>query len=196
MKNRTKYFNLIILSAIILLVGLAACDTNNNYFNPKEALQAEQELLDRYYNEMMDNEMVRLDSLTAVAIDTIDNRYESGLMMFHTKIGEGDSIKAYKTVGFRYNRYEIAIVTDTVTNIETTVEVLRESNEYNITPFTFTTYPVGGIPAPGSSVFPGINEAIMQMNLYGKAKVVLPSTIADNQFRTHIFELEVTYLEQ
>ncbi|MBK3518104.1 FKBP-type peptidyl-prolyl cis-trans isomerase [Carboxylicivirga marina] len=190
--NKRKVFNQTILAVFVLSVGFASCETNNNYFNAKEALEQEQALLERYYNEEMENGLSRLDSTTAVTVDTVDHRYESGMMMYHTHIGEGDSIGAYKTVGFRYNRYQIFIDTDTITNEETTVEVLLESNEYSITPFSFTTYPVGGAPVAGSNVFPGVNEAIMHMRLFGKAKVVLPSTIADNQFQPHIFEIEVT----
>ncbi|WP_430815986.1 hypothetical protein [Carboxylicivirga sp. RSCT41] len=188
--DRRKTFNLTILCAIALFISFAACDDNNNYFNVQEAIEAEQELLDRYYNEEMDNGMSRLDSTTAVVLDTIDNRFQSGLMLYHTHIGEGDSIGAYRTVGFRYKRYQIAI--DTTDNADKTVEVLMESNEFSISPFTFTTYPVGGSPVAGTSVFPGINEAILEMRLFGKAKVVLPSSIADGQYSPHIFELEVT----
>jgi len=197
-----KNFNPIIVITTILLLGFYACDSNNNFFNPAEALEAEQELLDRYYNEIMDDDLTRLDSLTAVSIDTVDHRRESGMMLFHSKIGVGDSIKAYKNVGFRYRNYAIGLTIDTVvvgtdtTFVEKTIEVLRESNENATGPFTFVTYPVGGVPAAGSNVFPGVNEAVMHMKLYGKAKVVLPSPIADNQFSTHIFELEVTYMEQ
>lgn len=203
MKTGNRFFNLIILFAITFLIGFAACNDSYNYFNVKEALAAEQELLERYYDEEMDNGLSRLDSLTAASIDTVDHRFESGLMMFHTELGEKDQpVEAYKTVGFRYTNYAIALQMDTLvdgvdtTFVEKTVEVFRESNEYAISPFTFTTYPVGGVPGAGSNVFPGVNEAVLHMNLFGKAKLVLPSLIADNQYNTHIFELEVTYLEQ
>jgi hypothetical protein len=188
--NRRKTFNLLILSAIILVIGFAACDDDNNYVNPKELIAAEQELLERYYNEEMDNGLSRLDSTTAVAIDTIDHRLESGLMLYHTHIGEGDSIGTYKTVGFRYNRYVIAI--DTTNNAEKTFEILAESNQYSTSPLTFTTYPVGGTPAPGTSIYAGVNEAITHMRLFGKAKIVMPSSLGDNQFQPFVFEIEVT----
>ncbi|MCU4157941.1 hypothetical protein J1N10_18350 [Carboxylicivirga sp. A043] len=196
--NRRKTFNLTIISAIALLISFAACDDNNNYFNIKEAIAAEQELLERYYDEEMDNNLSRLDSTTAVAIDTVDHRFESGMMLYHTHIGEGDSIGAYKTVGFRYTNYAIGLTNDTIiiendTIVnEVTREFARESNIYSNTPFTFTTYPVGGVPAASSNVYAGVNEAIMHMRLFGKAKVVMPSSLADNQYQPHVFEIEVT----
>ncbi|MCG8581066.1 MAG: hypothetical protein MI866_14195 [Bacteroidales bacterium] len=197
--DRRKTFNLTILFAIGLLISFAACDDNNNYFNVQEAIEAEQELLERYYDEEMENGLSRLDSMTAVAIDTVDNRLESGMMLYHTHIGEGDSIGAYKSVSFRYTNYAIGVMikdtlvvgTDT-TFIEKTVEFERENNIYSISPFTFTTYPIGGTPAAGSNVYAGVNEAVMHMRLFGKAKVVMPSSLADNQFSPHVFEIEVT----
>ncbi len=193
MKNRTKYFNLILLSAIVLLVGFAACDSNNNYINPKELIAEEIELLDRYYNEEMHSGMTRIDSMTAASIDTLDNRLESGLMLFHTKIGEGDSIKVFNKVGYRFALYNIAQDSTGVT-----YESYNGSNEYATAPASYTTFLLNdGTSARTTGVPLGLNEALLNMRLGGEAKIVLPSSIGGvSGYYTTIYELKVTYLEQ
>jgi|GEM_PF-4527973 len=201
MNNTYNTIKKIFIPAVVAVILMTACENNNNNFiNPKELLAAEQALLDRYYNEIIRNDSTRLEVMSAEAIDTVDHRFESGMMLFHTKIGIGDSIKAYKKVGFRYSNYGIVLQNDTVikgtdtTFVEVTAEKLRESNEYSVSPFTFTTFPVGS--SANSGAYLGVNEAILHMKLYGKTKVVMPSTLADKQFKSHIFEIELTYLEQ
>ncbi|MCT4644457.1 MAG: hypothetical protein N4A74_05665 [Carboxylicivirga sp.] len=202
MKNYKLNIKPVLLVALTLILGFYACDDNNNYINPKELIAAEQELLDRYYNEIIRNDSTRLQIMTAEAIDTIDLRLQSGLLLFHTEIGTGDSVKAFKEVGFRYSNYGIILQNDTVINgtdttfVEKTAEALRETNKYGSAPFTFRTFPSGSAAAANANVYLGVNEAIMHMKLYGKAKVVMPSTLADNQFNPHIFEIDLTYLEQ
>ncbi len=196
MKNRTKYFNLFILSAIALLVGFASCNDNNNYINPKELIEAELELLDRYYNEEMESGLTRIDSMTAAAIDTVDNRMESGLMLFHTKIGEGDSIKIYNKVAYRYKRYAIA-----QDSLDVTYEApagLDWNNEYANAPMFYTTYLLNdGTSANSTGVPLGINEALLNMRFGGEAKIVLPSSIGGvSGYYTTIYDIRVTYLEQ
>ncbi len=193
MKNRTKYFNLFILSAIALLVGFASCNDNNNYINPKELIEAELELLDRYYNEEMESGLTRIDSMTAAAIDTVDNRMESGLMLFHTKIGEGDSIKIYNKVAYRFSAYNIA-----QDSTDVTYEAYAGSNEYANAPMSYTTYLLNdGTSANSTGVPLGINEALLNMRFGGEAKIVLPSSIGGvSGYYTTIYDIRVTYLEQ
>jgi len=190
MKKYNKYIQLLVIAAF---VGFVACNDTNNYINPKELIEAEQVLLEQYYNEMMDNDMTRLDSLSAEAVDTVDHRFESGLMLFHTKIGDGDSIKLFKRVGYRFNAYNI--VQDST---EVTYESFAGTNEYATAPATYTTYILNDAGSANSTGVPlGINEAIQHMRLNGECKVVLPSPIGGvNGYYTTIYEIKVTYLEQ
>ena len=174
-----------------MLVGFAACSEDRDYFNPKEALEAEKQLLIRYYNEPMGNGMTRLDSMSAAAVDTVDHRLESGLMLFHTKIGEGDSVKLFKKVGYRFTAYKIKQDT-----LDVTHEVYQGSNEYANSPATYRTFLINDAQTAGNEKVPlGINEALLHMCFKGKSKIVLPSTIAGSQFEPYVYEIEVTYLE-
>ncbi|WP_430811779.1 MULTISPECIES: hypothetical protein [unclassified Carboxylicivirga] len=196
MKNRNKYFNLIIVAAVVTLVGLSACESNSNYINPKEYIEAELKLLDEYYNEEMANGLSRLDSMSAAAIDTVDHRLESGLMLYHTKIGEGDSVKVFKRVAYRFTAYDI--VKDSIDGGLKTVERYLGTNDFDTAPVSFTTYIIGdAASAQQTGVSLGINEAIQHMRYGGEAKIVVPSAIAGFQgYDTYIYELRVTYLEQ
>lgn len=175
-----------------MFVGFVACRDNNKYINPKELIDAELALLDRYYNQMMDNEMTRLDSMSAIAIDTVDNRFESGLMLFHTKIGDGDSVKLFKRVGYRFKAYSV-----TEDSLGVTRETYSGSNEYAAAPTTYVTYILNDANAANSTkVALGINEALQHMRLNGESKIVLPSTIGGvNGYFSTVYEIKVTYLE-
>lgn len=193
MKNKKIDIKLILIAVLTLTIGFSACNSNNNFVNPKELIEAEQQLLDRYYNEMMSNDMVRLDSMTAAALDTMDHRFESGLMLFHTKIGDGDSIKIFNKVGYRFTAYNIAQDT-----LDVTYEAYAGSNDYSNAPVSYTTYLLNDAASANATGVPlGINEALLNMRYGGEAKVVLPSAIGGvNGYYTTIYELRVTYLEQ
>ncbi|TRX70809.1 hypothetical protein [Carboxylicivirga sp. M1479] len=189
-----KLFKQIIFPVLIGgALFMSACETNSNYINPKELIEAEQELLDRYYHEGMHSGMTRIDSMTAASIDTVDHRFESGLMMFHTKIGEGDSIKVFKRVGYRFTAFNIAQDEET----DVTYEAYAGTNESSYSPASYTTFPVNDAgSASGTGVPLGLNEALLHMRFGGEAKIVLPSEIGGvNGYYTTIYELRVTYLE-
>jgi len=190
MKNYNTYIQTLL---VILFVGFVACSDNRKYVNPKEMIEAEQVLLDRYYNETMGSGRTRLDSMSAAALDTVDHRFESGLMLFHTKFGDGDSIKLFKRVGYRYTAY---IVRDTSGY---TYEELLGTNEYEISPATYQTYIINDAASarqPGNPPL-GINEALQHMRMNGECKIVLPSSIGgNNNYKTTVYEIKVTYLEQ
>ncbi|WP_439185135.1 hypothetical protein [Carboxylicivirga taeanensis] len=193
MKNNKIRYNLILLSAIALLVGAAACNDNNNYINPKELIAEELELLDRYYNEKLQDGSIRLDSMSAAAIDTVDHRLESGLMLFHTKVGGGDSIRTFQKVAYRFSAFNIAQDSTGVT-----YEAYAGTNEYAEDPASYTTFPVNDAATANASGVPiGLNEALLHMRFGGEAKIVLPSSIGGvNGYYTTIYELKVTYMEQ
>jgi len=140
----------------------------------------------------MENDMSRLDSMSAAAVDTVDHRFESGLMLFHTKIGDGDSIKLFKKVGYRFKAYSVADTSGV------TYEAYNGTNEYAITPTTYRTYILNDAATANSSGVPlGINEALQHMRLNGESKIILPSTIGGvNGYFSTIYEIKVTYLEQ
>jgi hypothetical protein len=179
----------VLVSVLGIVAVLWGCEKERTYVSPQEYLDRETELLNRYYNEEMPNGLSRLDVTTAEAIDTVDKRNESGMMLYHTKIGTGDSIKAYKKVGYRFKKYAV------VDSSGVTLEYLVNSNYYSYAQSDFTTYPI--YQQSGSAIEPGINEAVQHMRLYGESKVVVPSPIGLNaQYTTYVYEIEVTYLGQ
>jgi len=190
MKNYKIYIQVVV---IVMFIGLVACNDNNNYFNPKEAIEKEQVLLDDYYSELMLSGRTRLDSMSAEAIDTVDQRFENGMMLFHTEIGDGDSVKVFNEVGYRYTMYEIK--QDESGKV---YEIPVGSNEYANSPQTYRAYLINDANSSRIQGNPslGVNEALQHMRLNGKCKVVLPSNIAGTQFQTVIYELEVTYIQQ
>ncbi len=201
-RNIKRNASLFIIALGALLISIASCK-KTEYKSPQEYLDEENELLVRYYDELVNlddkgqpiNDSTRLEVMTAQAIDTVDHRFESGMMLFHTKQGTGDLIGANKSVGYRYSAYQV-VGNDTITDA-----ILRESNEYSVSPVVFTTKPLvystsdlqrqlGGIPV-------GVNEAVQYMRLGGKCKIILPSTINGyGGYFSVLMELEVTYINQ
>ncbi len=102
--------NILLGTAVLVFFSLASCESNS-YVNPQEYLDEEDALLQEFYETIIDtvNNEPRtwLEKTAAEAVDTIDRRQTTGMMLFHTKIGEGDSVKIYKRVGFRYTQYQI-----------------------------------------------------------------------------------------
>lgn len=192
--------NNILFAMGVLFIGLAACDDPYQFHDYREDIEAEQELLDRYYNEKIsDGITTRHDSMSAAAVITDDRRDQSGLMIYHTWIGDGDSIEHYDFVSYRYKTYAIGLETvDTLENgeiIDITVEVPISDNLYEYAPATVVVYPLNGSPTSNSAT-PGINEALLEMRLRGKAKIVVPSAINNiNGYYTTIYELEVTAID-
>lgn len=193
MRNIKISFKYCILFAFVVIIGLASCKETYYGIDYEELSREELELLERYHEEIMANGLSRIDSTTAVSIDTIDHRYTTGLMMYHTEIGKGDSVKLFKNVGYRYNVYAIGEEDDV------TYEAYNASNYYSPSPVVYRAYIINdGTSASQTGVPLGINEALLHMRLGGKSKVVLPSTIAGTgtNFLSLVYELEVTYIEQ
>ncbi|MCU4175425.1 hypothetical protein [Carboxylicivirga sp. N1Y90] len=177
----------------LLAFTVVACEDNYNPYNPQEQIDAENKLLDDYYNELIDGDLTRLQVMSASAFDTVDHRRESGLMLFHNKVTDLDSVGLFKQVGYRYKVYSIGR-DETSGEI---VEVALDSNYYSPSPAVYTTYIINdGNSAKGTGVALGINEAIQHMREGSKATIILPSSIGgvSGYFSTK-YELEVTYLE-
>lgn len=181
----------IIGGVIAAMVATTSCE-EQKYFNPKEYIEKEQVLLNEFYNSLQDNNQTWLDSMTATAIDTIDHRATTGMMMFHTKVGTGDSVKIYKRVAYRYSAYQV--LRDT---LDQPGMYLVGSNKYSISPDVYTTYPVSDASGSYSTgVSQGLNEAILNMKYNGESRVVLPSSInGSSNYITHIYDISITYLE-
>jgi len=201
-RNIKKNVPLFFIAIGALLISIASCK-KTEYKSVQEYLDEENELLERYYEELInvageDEQAVwkpRLEVMAAEAIDTVDHRFESGMMLFHTKQGTGDLIPANKRVGYRYSMYRIGEIEGT------TGQVLIESNIYADSPAVFSTLPLiystsdlqrrlGGVPV-------GVNEAVQHMRLGGKCQLVLPSTInGKGGYYSVYMELEITYIDQ
>lgn len=193
MKNlisKKRINNIILGIALLAIFGLGSCESNS-YVNPQEYLDDELELLNEFYG--IDKDYGWLDSMSAVAIDTVDRRQATGMMLFHTKIGEGDSIKIYKKVGFRYKQYQI--LTDT---LDQPGLYYYGSNEFLPSPTVYTTFLISDATSAYSTGVPqGVNEAILRMRNGGEARVVVPSTINANiSYITTVYDLKITYLEE
>ena len=195
-RNIKKNAPLFFIALGALLISMASCK-KTEYKSPQEYIDEENELLVRYYDEQLEdhNDSVRLDVMTAEAIDTVDHRFESGMMLFHMKQGTGDLIPANKRVGYRYSLYQIGEIEGV------TGEVLKGSNLYADSPEVFTALPLiystydlqrqlGGISV-------GVNEAVQYMRLGGKSKIIMPSTINGyGGYFSVLMELEITYIDQ
>ncbi len=177
----------VVVSAIFMLVG---CETRT-YISPKQYLEQEQVLLNEFYNSIQEDGNTWLDSMTAVSVDTVDHRGESGMMLFHTEVGEGDSVRLFKRVAYRLTKYEI--LRDDETNEPGLYYI--GSNEYSQSPIVYTTFILNDAGSSSASgVALGINEAILNMRFGGKSTVVLPSLIGDNSYITTAYDLHITYL--
>ncbi len=199
--KRNKLINNFILASFILgLVTMVSCETYD-YVSPQEYIDREMKLLDDFYTAIIDTvdnvERSWIEKSTAEAVDTVDNRNGSGMLLFHTKIGEGDSVKLYKRVSYRYIEYQILTYTDSVTNEEIPGMYLYSSNEYAEAPVSYTTFPKNDATSAYNARIPqGVNEAILNMRYGGECRVVIPSSINSNSsYITTIFDLRVTYLE-
>ena len=190
-KSIHRLTNIILGSAIAIMLIMASCDTPT-YINPQEYLDQEQALLNEFYNSIQEDGQTWLDSMTSVTVDTIDHRNESGMMMFHTKVGTGDSVKVFKSVGFRYTQYQI--LRDTV---DLPGMYAAASNDYALSPQVYTTFLLTDANSSYATSIPqGVNEAILNMRYGGECRVVVPSTINSNSnYITTIWDLRVTYLE-
>lgn len=175
---------------ILSVMMLAACETQT-FISPKEYLAQEQALLNEFYNSIQEDGNTWLDSMTAQSVDTIDHRGESGMMLFHTKVGSGDSVKLFKRVGYRFYKYQV--LRDEATNEPDIYDI--GSNDYSLSPAVYTTYIINdGASSQSSGVPLGVNEAILNMKYDGKSTVVCPSPIGDNQYITTVYDLHITYL--
>jgi len=199
-KNASLFF--IALGALILSV--ASCK-KTEYKSPQEYLDEENELLVRYYDEQINkdeegnliNDSTRLEIMTAAAIDTVDHRFESGMMLFHLEQGRGDLITANKQIGYRFKRF---VITENDTT-KVTYDIELGDNYTETSPVLFTTQSLvysdyelkrrlGSIPA-------GVNEAAQYMRLGGKGRVVMPSTInGESGYFSTMLEFEITYIGQ
>jgi len=199
--------NLFLVSTLTVLVAMVGCETYS-YTSPQEYLDDELKLLNKFYSQVVDtvdNDIERtwLEKTTAESLDTLDHRQTTGMMLFHTKIGEGDSIKLYKRVSYRFSAYVVDTYTDTVIVDGKTIindltgMFLVNSNEYANSPVLYNTYPIGDSnSAYGTGVPQGVNEAILNMRYGGECRVVVPSTLNNNVgYTTYIYDLRVTYLE-
>ncbi|MBS2097523.1 hypothetical protein [Carboxylicivirga linearis] len=206
-KQNKLLSNLFLGSAMLVLVSIVGCETYS-YTSPQEYLDNELKLLNKFYSQIIDtvdNDIERtwLEKSTAESLDTIDHRQTTGMLLFHTKIGEGDSIKLYKRVGYRYTAYVVGAYTDTVeVDGETIVNDLTgmfysSSNEYANAPMFYNAYPItDSNSAYGTGVPLGVNEAILNMRYGGECRVVVPSSLNSNVgYTTYIYDLRVTYLE-
>lgn len=201
-KQNKLLSNLFLGTAMLVLVSIVGCETYS-YTSPQEYLDNELKLLNKFYNTLQADDQTWLDSMTMVSLDTIDHRLTTGMLLFHTKIGEGDSIKLYKRVGYRYNAYVVGAYTDTVeVDGETIVNDLTGmffagTNEYANAPMFYNAYPItDSNSAYGTGVPLGVNEAILNMRYGGECRVVVPSSLNSNVgYTTYIYDLRVTYLE-
>ena len=130
------------LSVLLLVLSFTACKETDEYKSPEESLAEENALLERYYNEPMGNGMTRLEYDTYNALDTIDHRSTTGMMLYllpndgYKELG--DSVRVNKRVGYRYNIYKISVNNDT----GVTEEFQYASNYNTSVPVEFTTAPV------------------------------------------------------
>jgi len=139
----------------------------------------------------------RLDYFAKLALDTVDLRKESGLLMLHIKDTDwdakeelGDSIGINKVVGTRYSLYKVAD-----SKGETYLKY-AETNKSDVTPSVSHTFDPN-VGSSSSKFSSGMNMALQHMRLYGRAIIILPSTISvSKNYETFYYDVKITYLEK
>jgi FKBP-type peptidyl-prolyl cis-trans isomerase len=179
----------IIPSLLLSVLLLFSCKKDDDFKTPAEYLAEEQALLEEYLNyvdtvDNPDNVKTNLEILTERTVKNEYKKSESGLYYFETLSGVGDSIVDGNQVAFRYTEYVIAL------DDERPVKVLNSSNWDDADALDF-------IKGPNSGIYAGVEEAIENMLLGGKCIAIVPSPIGEiNSYLTHIFEIEVTYVNR
>ncbi|MFO8000309.1 MAG: hypothetical protein R6U46_03630 [Marinilabilia sp.] len=177
---RNIVLNLLLIGTIFLgSLFFNACDEGYR-INTKEMIREEQELIEDYLAE---NE----DSLTQVSVSVKDSMESQGYVFFEMKRGEGDSVTVGKEVGFRYTYYEI--VRDSTGKA---VLYPYQGNEGSENPASY----IVGAPNPRDGIFEGIDLGMRSMKLGSKARMVISSSLWNNDYTPRVADIEVTYLEK
>ena len=180
---------LVKLFGLLIIVVAVSC-SSNHYDSPRQLLANEMAILDEFLNRVPtgddypDNELNYRDLWTSLAVDTIDNSLEEGIIYFEMETGSGDEVTQGKEVGYRYIQYVLDRDSLDMANW-----FLSASNYSSDDPQTYT---VGGT----SSIPSGIQQAIVMMRKYGKSRVIVPSTAGGGYYQTYVYDLEITYLSK
>lgn len=193
MKNK---FSLKWIIPVALVTVLWACEeyTTINY---AELMREEQETLDQFLTTEVtfgstQEKLSRLDSLTRAAVDTVNRRAQGGIIYFDQEIGQGEQVVTGKKVGYRFKAYYI-LKNDTIEDLQKQVYLRYAGSNYgSVNPATA----VAGTPDSYSGYYRGLDDAIRLMRRFGKARVIVPSTIGDNSYITSVYDLELVYIEK
>ncbi len=167
---------LLIVFTVAVFFVTVGCNDNRNFIDYRELERLERELLQEFLD-------INLAEWTALATDTIDKRNESGLLYFEMLKGTGDSVRTGKQVSVRYTFYEIGRDDDDKPKL-----FYSSSNATSMAPLTY-------IAGNTSSVFAGLDQGIRFMRLFGKSRLIIPSSIGTGQYITLVADVEVTALE-
>jgi hypothetical protein len=176
----------IVPSLLLSVLLLFSCKKDDDFLNPRELLEQEHALLEKYLNyvDTVDNPNNTKTNLESLTENNNYKKLESGLYYIETQSGVGDSIVDGNQVAFRYTEYVIVL------DDERPVKVLNSSNWGDTDAMDF-------IMGPNSGIYAGVEEAIANMLLRGKCIAIVPSPIGEiNSYITHIFEIEVTHVNR
>lgn len=192
MKKKIKLLAKLISLLVVIL--LASCETNK-IKSASQLLESEYELLDEFLSNVESENnpdgLTNRERLIHTAVDTLDHSKESGLLYFETVTGVGNPPTVGMEVGYRYNLYIISRDTAQVPRA-----LISSTNYFDVNPTSFT---IGGSTASSLSskgIYPGITEAILNMRLYGKSTIIVPSPIGRGDYVSRMYELEITYMSK
>jgi hypothetical protein len=178
--------SLVVSLGILLTVLMFFGCEKIKYIDYKALADAEKQLMTDFYASAM------FDSLKHLAVagkdSIVDERGDDnmGYYIIYTQMGTGDRVTSGKYVGIRYTEYGLGRENDNVAFVDTT------NNYAGKDPYRFVA---------GNSPMRGLDLALANMNMFGKAIVVLPSVYWErlsvyetSSYTPLVFDIEVTYL--
>jgi len=174
-KKATGMLLRLVLMFPILLITWS-CEENNNFIDFAQ-LEADEKALIQDFLDL------NLEEWKSQSTNFIDNRDESGLIFFETIKGTGDSVQLNRQVSIRYTFYEISRDENNVPRL-----VHWTSNVNSIAPLTYIT-------GDTRDVLVGLDEGIRYMRLFGKSRMIIPSSIGTQEFIPIVAEVEITAME-
>lgn len=172
------------LIAIILISSLIGCE-KIELTNYAANAQEEMDLLRDFYENTYNH---KYDSILNLAIDTIDERKSSGILLMHRVIGDGVKVEYGKSVGFKYTRYLIGRDSLKTPQLYTSGSNLKETDL-----FVYTAGYTSGTTLINSAVSAGLDYAIRKLNKEGQATIVIPSTISTSSLN-EIWDIDIQYI--
>ena len=179
-------FKVVIFIFLMGITLFTSCKKDNTK-SPSQLYAEEQELLERFketktYNDWFDEAELVIDSSDA------KGSYK-GLVYFQLKKGTGDTVLPGKRVGIRYTTYYISDSAGAKEPyLDKFIKYITDTTVANPTVYT------AGQPNPQARIYVGLDNGIRYMNTYGTSRILFPSTIGGNDYKSRVIEVKVTYV--